>query len=82
LTLYYRLKDRSFGSVFWSQAKSVTSVNSKIKEARWKTAKQLEDVFGPEAEEMKKVLPRHFNGSHHHLMQQVGHFDVFLTLQL
>ncbi len=54
----YRLKDNSFGSVFWSQAKSVVSTNSKVKEARWKTSKQLEDVFGAEAEEMKKVLPR------------------------
>ena len=53
-----RLKDNSFGSVFWSQAKSVVSTNSKVKEARWKTSKQLEDVFGAEAEEMKKVLPR------------------------
>jgi hypothetical protein len=54
-----RLKDRTFGSVFWNQAKSVSSLNSKIKEARWKTAKQLEDIFGAEADEMKKVLPRH-----------------------
>jgi len=56
---FFRLKDRSFGSNFWNKAKSVTSQNSKIKEARWKTAKQLEDIFGAEADQMKTVLPRH-----------------------
>ena len=37
----------------------MSSLNSKIKEARWKTAKQLEDIFGAEADQMKTVLPRH-----------------------
>ena len=37
----------------------MSSLNSKIKEARWKTAKQLEDIFGSEADQMKTVLPRH-----------------------
>ena len=37
----------------------MTSSNAKVKEARWKTHKQLFEIFGDETEEMKKCLPRH-----------------------
>ena len=53
-----RLKDKTFGACFWQSVSSIVQVNSKSKEMRWKTAKQLEDIFGEEAESMKASLPQ------------------------
>lgn len=53
-----RLKDKTFGACFWQSVSSIVQVNSKSKEMRWKTTKQLEDVFGEEAETMKASLPQ------------------------
>jgi hypothetical protein len=36
---------------------SVSNVNSKNKELRWKTSAQLEEIFRDETESMKAVLP-------------------------
>jgi hypothetical protein len=53
---YARLKDRTFGACFWQSVASIVQVNSKSKEMRWKTTKQLEDIFGEEADSMKAHL--------------------------
>lgn len=51
------LKERTFGAAFWNVVSSITTKNSKNVELRWKTAKQLQDIFGDEADTMKEALP-------------------------
>ena len=52
-----RIKDRSFGQSFFTTIQTITSNNKRGVELRWKTRKQMVDIFGDQAEEMMGCCP-------------------------
>lgn len=52
-----RIKDKTFGANFFNMIQGLTTSSSKGVDVRWKTKKQLEDIFGEEAGQMMVALP-------------------------
>ena len=52
-----RIKDKTFGANFFNMIQGLTTSSSKGVDVRWKTRKQLEDIFGEDTPEMMQSLP-------------------------
>ena len=65
----HRIKDKTFGSSFWNVVQGITSKNTRGVELRWKTRKQLEDIFGVQTEDMIEVLPKRLHPANNRIEQ-------------